>query len=257
LIVKPFTTRRSVLAGAGALAAIALLPGCGLASERLPDYRYRLTVEVDTPEGLRTGSSVIAVRSILLPKTLPDAPVLRIEVRGEAVTVDLGPRGVLFALLRGTTRTDWAGGAMELVTPHPPVVPGANQFALWHQAMIANRGLHVVPRHAPLPPNPRRDSIPRPNDPPNAYPMLVRFGDIADPASVALVDPDDLAASFGKGVKLRRITVELTDDAVTTGIEKRFVWWDSYENLQFDGHRLNDSTTLSSNLNHLDISRGY
>jgi hypothetical protein len=54
--------------------------------------------------------------------------------------------------------------------------------------------------------------------------MLVRFRDIADPTSVEKVDPDNLAASFGEGVKLRRITVQLTDDPVTTGIEKRLGW---------------------------------
>ena len=40
------------------------LAGCGaLASgpDKTPDYRYRLTVEVDTPEGLHSGSSVIEV----------------------------------------------------------------------------------------------------------------------------------------------------------------------------------------------------
>jgi hypothetical protein len=51
--------------------------------------------------------------------------------------------------------------------------------------------------------------------------MMVTFGDLADPTSVAEVDPDDLAATFGEGVKLKRLTVELTDDPVTTGIEER------------------------------------
>lgn len=44
----------------------------------------------------------------------------------------------------------------------------------------------------------------------SAYPMLVNFGDLADPASVEEVDPDNLAANFGEGVALRRITVEMT-----------------------------------------------
>jgi hypothetical protein len=47
------------------------------------------------------------------------------------------------------------------------------------------------------------------------YPMLVTFGDIADPASVKLVDPADLAASFGPGVRLKSVTLEVTDEAVT------------------------------------------
>ncbi|MEP0393170.1 MAG: hypothetical protein ABJ205_00340 [Erythrobacter sp.] len=42
------------------MAGALLLGGCG-AEDVAPDYRYRLTVEVDTPEGLKTGSSVIEV----------------------------------------------------------------------------------------------------------------------------------------------------------------------------------------------------
>ncbi len=32
------------------------------AKDATPDYRYRLTVEVDTPDGVKTGSSVIEVQ---------------------------------------------------------------------------------------------------------------------------------------------------------------------------------------------------
>ncbi|HBM06154.1 MAG TPA: hypothetical protein DD369_11230, partial [Erythrobacter sp.] len=58
----------------------------------------------------------------------------------------------------------------------------------------------------------------------SAYPMLVTFGDLDDPASVERVDPDDLAATFGEGVRLKRITVQITDDPVTSGIEQRLGW---------------------------------
>lgn len=53
------------------------------------------------------------------------------------------------------------------------------------------------------------------------YPLLVTFTDIDDPSSVQRVDPANLAASFGPGIRLKRITVEVSDDDVTTGIEKR------------------------------------
>ena len=214
--------------------AVLMLPGCGLAGERLPDYRYRLTVEVDTPEGLRSGSSVIEVRTEMAGKfTLPDANTLAIEVTGEAVTVDLGKRGMLFALLRSEDFLGWAGGAMNLVTPRPPNIPGENRYAAWHARMIANQGLHVVPRNDPDKFHPASEPVPGPNDPPHDYPMLVRFRDIADPKSVERVDPDNVAASFGLGVKLRRITVQLTDDLVTVGIEKRLGWLPTvYETLR-------------------------
>ena len=65
--------------------------------------------------------------------------------------------------------------------------------------------------------------------------MLVTFGDLDDPTSVSRVDPDDLAASFGEEVTLRRITVQMTDDRVTTGIEKRLPWLDQFRRRHFDG----------------------
>lgn len=82
--------------------ALSLIAGCG---DRLPTYRYRLTVEVETPEGLRIGSSVIEVRThkgAAFPG--PEAATAQVQVRGEAVAVDLGYRGVVFALLTGPDR---------------------------------------------------------------------------------------------------------------------------------------------------------
>ena len=49
------------------------------------------------------------------------------------------------------------------------------------------------------------------------YPLLVTFTDLADPTTVRRVDPDDLAATFGPGVALKRVTLEITDEAVTEG----------------------------------------
>ena len=68
-----------------AAAALLLVPACG---EQLPTYRYRMTVEVETPEGLRTGSSVIEVRTRQGPGFPgPEAAGIATDVRGEAVAV--------------------------------------------------------------------------------------------------------------------------------------------------------------------------
>ena len=95
-------------------------------------------------------------------------------------------------------------------------------------AALLLKGPQVVPRWR----EPYRSATKQPR---SGYPMLVRFADIADPRTVAKVDPDALAASFGKGVTLRRITVERTDDPVTTGVEKRFSWWTAHQTKHFDG----------------------
>jgi hypothetical protein len=55
-------------------------------------------------------------------------------------------------------------------------------------------------------------------------PMFVRFRDLHDPATVEQVDPTDVAAGFGAGVKLERLRIEITDAAVTKNIEKVLPW---------------------------------
>ena len=54
--------------------------------------------------------------------------------------------------------------------------------------------------------------------------MLDRFRKPDDPTSVELVDPRNLAASFGSGVKLERAYVEIADDAITHGVEAKLPW---------------------------------
>ena len=65
---------------------------------------------------------------------------------------------------------------------------------------------------------------PKTDVPLKELPMLIRFRNVADPATVERVDPNNLAASFGPGVVLTRATLEITDDPVTTGIVKRLPW---------------------------------
>src|SRR5258707_10946399 len=63
--------------------------------------RYRLTLEADVDGEPATGSSVIEVSYGKKPRLLPNESELYVDVRGEAVALDLGQRGMLFALLKG------------------------------------------------------------------------------------------------------------------------------------------------------------
>lgn len=207
-----------------AVAFVLLLGGCWFDST--PAYRYRLTVEVETPEGRRSGSSVIEVDTRAVRSGMaPGSTGAEIRFRGEAVTVDLGKRGMLFAVLRSDNDADWAGRVMLMLAPDDP---NNEEFIDEFDDMLAleGRGPVVVPRT--YPPVGALDER-------SAYPMMVTFGDLADPASITLIDPDDLATTFGKGVVLKPITVEMTDDAVTTGIEGTIGWLEKYRNSHFDG----------------------
>lgn len=162
-----------------------MLGGCGLLPDETPDDGYRLTVEVDTPDGLKTGSSVIEV--------------------------DLGQRGVVFALLRSKDDVDFAARIMFLLAPKgtldedPYLGRFANMLEMREPIELPATQKKINPSLAEM----------------KGRPMLVTFTDLSDPTSVAEVDPDDLAPTFGKGVSLKRITVQITNDPVTTGIEKR------------------------------------
>ena len=57
-----------------------------------------------------------------------------------------------------------------------------------------------------------------------ALPTTVTFGNVADPKSVALVDPRNLSATFGPGYELKSATIQITDEPVTRGIEKVLPW---------------------------------
>ena len=191
---------------------LALAISACASDDTAPDYRYRLTVEVETPEGLKTGSSVIEVKQRLVrPGSSPANMAVERRVRGEAVAVDLPGGRTLFALLRSDNNVDWASYVMQTLAPHTD----SETFAQQLDNMLLLEGEIVLPRTFPPVGHLEERS---------AYLMLVTFGNIDDPASVERVDPDDLAFTFGDGVSLKRITVQVTDDPVTTGIEQRLGW---------------------------------
>lgn len=197
----------------GIILAALLLGSCGLADDRAPDYRYRLTVEVDTPEGVKTGSSVIEVEQKLVrPGSDPGAGLgFSFRVRGEAVAVDLPGGKTLYALLRSENDLEWASHVYTLLSPP---IRGESASAQLNR-ILELEDEQTLPRMWPA--NVLLDER-------SAYPMMVTFNNEADPTSVRLVDPDNLAAAFGEGVALKRITVELTNAWVTDGIEERLEW---------------------------------
>ena len=198
--MRPLSRRRAL--GLALTLAAVTLSGCNPFG-RTYTYRYRITVEVDTPQGLRTGSSVW--ESWGQEGTVLDG-TMGVDYRGEAVAVDL-PTGTLFALLRDPKMGyNYPAGVVDSqfkATFNVQVDPQDGWKDLSRQIARSRATMTLEPRF---------------------YPALVRFRDTNDPASVEIVHPSNLAASFGPGVRLRRITVTVTDDGVTTGIEKRLPW---------------------------------
>ncbi|MDR4487064.1 MAG: hypothetical protein R3B83_06010 [Nitrospirales bacterium] len=61
--------------------------------------------------------------------------------------------------------------------------------------------------------------------------LLVTFTDLTDPTTVKVVDPENLAPTFGPGVSLKRITLKITDEPVTAKIESVLGWFFEVDSL--------------------------
>lgn len=172
-------------------------------------YRYKMTVEVMTPDGLRTGFAVRQVQVSSGNSWLPlgESRGSHYRLKGEAVAVDLPSGETLFALLSG------ARGEIDYSSSLPSLAFGA----------MDDRAQSTDPVELwPRPPsNPKFGLI-------SPLPMFVIFRDISDPTSVERVDPHNLSSVFGEGVSLKRVTVQMTDEAVTSKIGRKLVWIDEF-----------------------------
>jgi hypothetical protein len=199
-------SRTSLLNGLLCAVVLLLLSACTAAK-----IKYRLTLQVDVDGVVHEGSGVIETEWTHYPKWLQAmTSPWRAEVHGEAVVVDLGSRGLLFALLTGLAKYD--DGHHLRVNPADPEAILYN-FNFTGRQGLTRESLDGLAR--------RRDVI---DVPFSGLPELVRFGDIRNPGSMDQVNPDDLAAKFGPGVKLVRATLAITDAPISSGIETTLPW---------------------------------
>ncbi len=160
-----------------------------------------MTVVVQTPEGIKTGSAVREVDASCGPQLLSTAPCNTYLAKGEAVVVNLGKRGVLFALMEGEDGSvDYGYNIVFKAYPFqaPPSTIGAY---IKHYRSLKS-GKVVLPTAL--------------------YPMFVYFKNLKDPNSIK--STYYLPSTFGKGVKLKEVTIAMTDEPVTHKIKKWLPW---------------------------------
>jgi hypothetical protein len=205
------------------------LTACG----RSESYRYKLTLAVNTPDGVKRGSSVVEV--LFRDVSIPERGIMH-KLRGQALFLDLGPGArPLVALLTSRLHPKY-GSAMRWT---PDAGPGDSLLSQLYGPALPDFMENVS--HVAHMRGPRRIS-------PNDLPDLVTFADINDPKSVIEVDPNNLQAALGPGVSWNEITLESTDEPVTTGIKANLPWLPAYYGLTLDGHRYHDNNTLANKL---------
>lgn len=182
-------------------------------------WRYRMTVAVETPEGLKTGSAVREVRVEKGLKLLPEMGA-SVELTGEAIVVDLGKRGVLFALID----EDAAWRIVFDLFPVQDLAPLTSEGIRYYSSL----------KNAKATLDPGR------------YPLLVRFRDLRDPTTVEALCSGEVMEkckkrylkrqvipideAFGKGVRIKEVVFEMTDDPVTSsGIIDKLPWLEALQ----------------------------
>ena len=185
--------RRGVL-GVFGFGFVGLTGGCGLFGGN--SYRFKMTVEVDTSQGIKTGSSVFQVTARKLAALTSEEAEVSDGLKGEAVIVDL-TEGPVFVLLKSPQEALYLHRAAT-------VALSGKMFTSLDELvdMVGDLGSWFGSAKAELPAK--------------EWPLMVRFGDIKDPKSLEAVDP----AAIG----VKRIVLETTSDDVTTGIENRLMW---------------------------------
>lgn len=191
-------------------------------------FRFRLTVEVDTPDGIQSGSSVYEALAGR-PNTGSRKHFAR--VRGEAVAVDLPNGKTLFVLIKYPGGGDIGYKAMRVLAPDIKFPPDAAKHLKFQDGVGPKVEIPARRTRTYHKDGEKRTEVV------SGYPMLVTFEDIDDPTTVQLVDPDDLSATFGEAYTLKQMTVELTNDSVTSGIEERLEWLPDYYGKQLSGDR--------------------
>jgi hypothetical protein len=185
-----------------------VLVGVVVWKHRTEKFRFRMTVEIDTPAGLRSGSSVIENRIRHFIPIMMDGAGIQFTTRGEAVAVDLPDGRTLFLLVRPDY--NYLGAVRNAANAGSALPVFARQYDFQSEAKFA-RDMRRTGAVVTIPPS-------------EHWTRMIWFRDPADPGSFEQVDPAALAASLGPGISLRRITVRASEEEIGRDILKRLPW---------------------------------
>ncbi len=159
-------------------------------------WKQKITVTVATPSGDQVESAVTEITRGY--QSFMGAGGYS-HMQGEAVVLEIQPRKYLFALIHEDQKNLAQTVFQKSLPKDTPQALNAITKMQGEKAMI----------------------------PGGLYPMLVTFKNISDPRSVIEVKPydRDFAEAFGPGVRLKSITLEITDEPVTEGVVERVLPW--------------------------------
>lgn len=183
-------------------------------------WRYRLTINIETPEGIKSGSTIQEIYYPPADSKNIHNPANQGIARGEAAYIDLGQRGVMVAIMQDPSN---ARERFKLLIRNVfPTVPTVYDLSRFQEMLKHYNDIRNV-----------KDEVQ-----PWLYPTLVGFRDINDPKTIELiyqrkhgsvrdmqeVETDRLEEFYGKGVKIQNMTLEMTDDPLEWKLDDKLNW---------------------------------
>ena len=169
-------------------------------------WRYKMTVVVETPEGIKTGyavremwNSASRVKFFSLPEGSNTA-----KFRGEAVVIDLGHRGIMFAALYKQMSNHDSRGVLYKAFD----IQGAHTVA-------GIQSLNNIPIG-------KKEILDFPDYPP--FGKLIDANGQKEVKNITdkngYLNQSKLREYFGDGVKIKEVSLELTDEPITQKINR-------------------------------------
>jgi hypothetical protein len=174
-------------------------------------YRYKMTVEVETPQGIKTGSSVIEVHSTFMPGWMglnSSDRVGGIRISGEGAFVDVAEGKTLFVLLGGSPKSR---NPHSLLTDAVPFSrkngdkSGPTQYEYMRYYGTLKNAKGILPR----------DEYPR---------MVSAIVTNNRNIEFQVIETGQIEKVFGTDIKIRQIIVETTNDPLEWKMRKLSMW---------------------------------
>ncbi len=191
----------------GAVLFVIVLLFYALFGSQTTTWVETLTVTVATPNGLISASDSREVSLAKMTGAVAGFGRATVNYRGRAVAFEVTPGRWFFALTaqeNGSTYPLGLSGFYDAAKG----IPLKNRRDGTLQAALFER-----------PPGTQID-LPR-----HVWPPLVTFTDLADPLSMKLLNPDDIAATFGPGFSLAGLSLDLADNQSDSKLLHRLLPW--------------------------------
>ena len=179
-----------------------------------PDHKYRLTVDVDTPAGVRSASGILSVRPNRNYGGTGSGSSVP-QTKGDALLVDLGEGKNLVVLL--TYGED--GSNFDDPSFLPTRLYGARDRRVGFRDVKTFAGAPAI-------------AVPE-----QLRPVFISFADLNDPKTARRIEPKDIEVALGNGYRLRNLSLDVVangfwpldfggvlGEPVTRGIEAKLPW---------------------------------